>query len=475
MERLKLNVGRTILVGLAFFTITMFWQVYDSLMPLFLKDFKLSQTVIGVVMALDNILALALLPFMGLLSDRFPMKLRSRFGRRMPFIVCGSVLAAVTLLLVNFAHNERLLWLMLAAAAFMLVFMCLYRTPAVALMPDVTPKQIRSQGNTVINIMGTVGGVITLLLMQFLLKYREVEETVDGVMQTVKYIEGNNWIIIALIALLMVAASVVMIFKVKENKFVEEKMKTLERLGISEDEDADDPENADLKTKKKVFGSLSRSEKISLVLILSSVFLWYMAYNAVTTHFSVFSTRILGINFTTPLLVANAAAFIMFVPASIIGKKIGRKNTVLIGVGMLIVGFAFATVLIFTSGVEVVKIAMYPTFILVGGGWATINVHSFVMSVEMASKETTGVYTGLYYTFVSCAQIITPILAGAVMDYITPKGLLPYALLFAALAFLTMLFVRHGNVTKGDEGLVDMTGDIGEEPLAAADGTQETK
>ena len=122
-EKLKLNIGRTVLVGLAFFTITMFWQVYDSLMPLFLKDFDLSQTLIGFVMALDNILALVLLPFMGLMSDRFPMKLRSKFGRRMPFIVCGSTLAAMTLLLVNFAHNERLLWLMLTAAAFMLVFM----------------------------------------------------------------------------------------------------------------------------------------------------------------------------------------------------------------------------------------------------------------------------------------------------------------------------------------------------------------
>lgn len=467
-ETLKLNIGRTVLVGLAFFTITMFWQVYDSLMPLFLKDFALSQTVIGLVMALDNILALVLLPFMGLLSDRFPMKWRSKFGRRMPFIVCGSTLAACTLLLVNFAHNAHLLWLMLTAAAFMLVFMCLYRTPAVALMPDVTPKQIRSQGNTVINIMGTVGGVITLVLMQFLLKYNEVEEVVDGQLQTVKYITGNNWLIISLIACFMLAATVVMICKVRENKMVEEKLETLKKLGVSEDEDADDPENADFKTKRRVFGALDLKQKISLILILSSVFLWYMAYNAVTTHFSVFATRILGTNFTLPLLIANAAAFIMFVPASLIGKKIGRRKTVLIGVGMMILGFAFATILIFTANIEVVKIAMYPTFILVGGGWATINVHSFVMSVEMATKETTGVFTGLYYTFVSCAQIITPIFAGAVMDYISPKGLLPYALIFSTLALVTMFFVRHGDAKPTpqqpapSEPPVDMTADVPE-------------
>lgn len=170
---LRLNVPRTVIVGLAFFTISMFWQIYDSLMPLFLKDFGFGATLRGVIMAMDNVLAVVLLPFMGLWSDRFPMKLRSKFGRRMPFIVVGSVLAAITFMLVNFAHNTMNLALMLVSAAFVLVFMCLYRSPAVALMPDVTPKPIRSNANAIINIMGTVGGVITLLLMQFLLVTKE--------------------------------------------------------------------------------------------------------------------------------------------------------------------------------------------------------------------------------------------------------------------------------------------------------------
>lgn len=436
---LKLNVGRTVLVGLAFFTITMFWQVYDSLMPLFLKDFDLGETLIGFVMALDNILALVLLPFMGLMSDRFPMKLRNKIGRRIPFIVVGSALAALTFLLLNFAHNERMLWLLIVSAAFLLVFMCLYRTPAVALMPDVTPKQIRSQGNTVINIMGTVGGVITLLLMNILLRYETVGDA--------KLLVGNNWVLVCFICALMLTASVIMLFKVKENKFVEEKSKQLAELGINEDEDEENvkSESGEKVKNKKLFANLSKQQKISLTLILLSVFLWYMAYNAVTTHFSLFATRTLGVEFTLPLIIANAAAFIMFVPASIIGKKIGRKNTIRIGIGMMVAGFAFASVLIFTASIDVVKIAMYPTFVLVGGGWATINVHSFVMSVEMATEETTGMYTGLYYTFVSIAQIITPILAGACIQYIMPQTLLPYALIFCVLAFITMSFVKHGN------------------------------
>ena len=127
--KIKLNVPRTILVGLAFFTISMFWQIYDSLMPLFLRDFGMGATLRGLIMALDNVLAVVLLPFMGILSDRFPAKLRSKFGRRMPFIVTGSVLAAATFMLVNYAHNIMNLALLLASTAFVLVFMCLYRSP----------------------------------------------------------------------------------------------------------------------------------------------------------------------------------------------------------------------------------------------------------------------------------------------------------------------------------------------------------
>lgn len=434
---LKLNIGKTVLVGLAFFTITMFWQVYDSMMPLFLDDFNFLAWERGLVMALDNIFALFLLPFMGLLSDRFPMKLRSKLGRRIPFIVCGSVLASLTLLLVNFAHNERILWLMLSLTAFMLVFMCLYRTPAVALMPDVTPKKIRSQANTVINIMGTVGGFITLILMTFLNKKTETGNLI-----------GSNWPLIIIISGLMILSTIIMIFKVRENKLVEEKKKYLESMGISEDEDLDDED----KTKQKgstfnVLKSLPKPQRRSLFFLLASVFLWYMGYNAITSHFSIFSNRVLDMNFTLPLMVAQGAAFIMFVPASILGKKIGRKNTILIGIGLMVLGLAFSSALLFFAPISVIKIAMFPAFVLVGAGWATINVHSYVMSVEMADKNVTGVFTGLYYTFAMSAQAVTPFLVGIVMDYISDKMLLPYALIFLCFAFITMVMVKHGNTS----------------------------
>ncbi len=437
-EKLKLNVKRTVLVGLAFFTISMFWQIYNNLMPLFLQDFNFNSTITGLIMAMDNILAVVLMPFLGNFSDRFPKKLRGKFGRRMPFIVVGSVLAALTFMLVNYAHNVHNLALMLATTAFVLVFMCAYRSPAVALMPDVTPHPIRSTGNAVINIMGTVGGVITLLLMQVFL----VTETgADGVGRIV----GNNWALVSIVSGMMILATVVMILKVRENKFAEDAANQLKRAGIApEEEQSEQPKMSIVQALK----TLNKPQLISLVFILLSVFMWYMAYNALETHFSRFSLNVLGEKFTLPLLVANAAAFIMFIPAVEIGRRIGRKKTVMLGVLLMGTGLLFASIcLISGMSTRVLKFVMYPTFVLVGGGWATINVHSYIMCVELSTESTTGTYTGMYYAFSMTAQIITPVLAGLVIDYVSPIGLVPYSLVFTAIAFVTMIFVKHGNAT----------------------------
>lgn len=448
-EKLKLNVKRTVMVGLAFFTISMFWQVYDNLMPLFLLDFGFTAPQRGLIMALDNVLAVVLLPFMGILSDKFPMKLRSKLGRRIPFIVCGSVLAAVTFVLVNYAHNAHSLALMLVSTAFVLIFMCLYRTPAVALMPDVTPKPIRSNANAIINVMGTVGGVVTLVMMELLLKTAEAP---DGTL----YIIGNNWALVIAIVAFMVLAAVVMAIKVKENKFAEESRLIMERLQMLDERD--ESEKREKQSLKNVLGALSREQKRSLLFILLSVFMWYMSYNALTTHFSAFSLEVLRKKFTLPLLVANAAAFVMFVPAVEIGKRLGRKRTVLLGIIMMGAGLALAgAFLLAGASSTVLEFVMYPTFICVGGGWATINVHSYTMSVELASESTTGTYTGLYYAFSMAAQIVTPYLSGLLIEHVSMKMLIPYAFVFMAIAFVTMLPVRHGNaaVNETDELPVD--------------------
>ena len=449
--KLKLNVKKTITVGLAFMAICMFWQVYDNLMPLMLRELGFKETLRGVVMCLDNVLALVLLPFMGQWSDNLTGKIRNKFGRRMPFIVVGSILAAFCFLLVNFSYNmakgetvnSGWLAIMMVTTAFLLIAMSLYRTPAVALMPDVTPKEIRSQGNTIINIMGTIGGVIPTLLMSFnvFLTTYEVEE--NG--ETVKHLSGNNWLLVGVISALMILATVVLILKVNENKMVEEKRKLLESLGVSEDVETD------IKKEKisirEGFAMLDKGQRKSLLFILLSVSLWYFAYNGVTSHFSAFALDVLKLDkFSTALLVGQASAFIFYIPASKLGEKIGRKKTIMLGVTLMILGFGLGSVLIFTvKNLNFLKYVMYPVFVLVGAGWATINVHSFVMSVEMATEKTTGVFTGLYYSFSMAAQIVTPILAGFIMEKIDPRSLLVYATVFSALALITMSCVKHGN------------------------------
>lgn len=465
--KLKLNIKRTVMVGLAFMAITMFWQVYDNLMPLMLREMGFEETLRGVIMAADNVVALIMLPFIGLWSDNFSGKIKDKFGRRIPFIVVGSILAAFFFLLVNFSYNMAVngaevssgwLAIMLVTTAFLLICMCLYRTPAVALMPDITPKPIRSQGNTVINIMGTIGGLIPTVLMMskvFLTtkavptgKMIEVWDSAAKSYvlkeETVVQLVGNNWLLVGVTVVLMILSTVILVLKVKENRFVEEKNKLLDEHGIVEDDEKTDKEKVSIREGLKL---LNKDQRKSLVFILLSVALWYFAYNGVTSHFSAFALDVLKMeSFSMALIVAQAAAFIFFVPASKLGEKMGRKKTIMLGVILMAAGFGLGALLLYTvKDLDLLKYIMYPVFVLVGAGWATINVHSFVMSVEMSTERTTGVFTGLYYSFSMGAQILTPILAGACMQFIDSRSLLLYALVFSVLAFVTMSFVKHGN------------------------------
>lgn len=463
VPKIKLNIGRTVLIGLAFTAICLFWEIYDSLMPLFLRNFPLfdkSAALTGIVMALDNILALILLPFMGKLSDDFP-KIASKhpkllkLGKRMPFIIVGTVLTVAALMIVTWGHESQNLALMLTATAFMLVFISLYRSPAVAFMPDITPKPIRSTANAIINIMGLVGGVTSLLITKLLMKSTPIE--IDG--KTLLYVDLGiqNWIIMLITGGLMLLAMIIMVIKVRENKFVEEKQRLMEKAHIFED-DEDLPESERQKIDVKEGGrfkklGLTRLQLRSLLLLLSAAFFWFMAYNGAKTFYSTFYFDFLGIeDFQTPMLVGQIAGFLAFAPASIIGNKIGRKNTVLVGISICATGLFLASIMVFTvspAQVNVVNAFMFACFILVGAGWATINVHSYVMSVEMANKHNTGAFTGLYYSFTMTAQILTPILVGLLADISDGfKYMFPYSFAFMVLAFVIMLFVKHGNAKK---------------------------
>ncbi|MBO5207692.1 MAG: MFS transporter [Clostridia bacterium] len=418
---MKLNYKRTILVGFAFFLISAFWQAYDTIVPLILTNkFEMEQVWSGVIMSLDNVFAVFLLPVFGTLSD----KTSTKFGKRTPFIFFGTIFAAIFLSLLGFISN---LVLFVTILLFSLLSMATFRSPAVALMPDVTLKPLRSKGNAIINLMGTAGGMIVLGLSM--------------IFGTNEKGKTDFSVYLISVSLLMLGALVVFLVTVKEPlwaKEADEAGALLEKDGKVTDE-------------PKVQGKLTKSEMTSLILILASVALWYIGYNAVTSKYSVYATEVLEVPYNTTLLLAQAAAIISYIPVGIVASKIGRKKTILAGVTMLTVAFAAASFIKAGTPAPV----MYVLFALAGIGWATINVNSFPMVVELAKHGDVGKYTGFYYTASMSAQIVTPILSGLLITLIGWEIFFPYAAIFAGLAFVTMFFVKHGDAKPEAQGALE--------------------
>ncbi len=407
---MKLNYKRTILIGFAFLSICSFWQMYDNIIPLILKNtFNLGETLTGVIMALDNVLALFLLPLFGTLSD----KVDTKIGKRMPFIIIGTCASVIFLMLLNWANEKAILPLFIIVLLFLLVSMGLYRSPAVALMPDLTPKPLRSKGNAVINLMGAIGGVYTLAMIKFLV----------GAGDTPDYLP-----LFTAIMVLMVVSILVLFITVNENK-------------IKAEMPVEEAEEATSQTSDEA-GKMPRDVRKSLIFMLLSVALWYIAYNAVTTAFSRYATHVWGMEnggYANCLMVATVAAIISYIPIGHISSLIGRKKTILIGVVMLAGCYAVASCFSTFSPV------MNVFFAIIGFAWSAINVNSFPMVVEMSAAGDIGKYTGYYYTFSMAAQVITPILSGFFLEYVSYRTLFPYAVIFSCLAFCTMLMVKHGD------------------------------
>ena len=421
---MKLNYKQTIFVGFAFMSICAFWQVYDSIVPLILKQtFDMNDTISGVIMALDNVLALFLLPFFGALSD----KVSTRLGRRTPFILVGTILACVFTILLPIADNARNLVLFLVALGGVLLSMASFRSPAVALMPDVTPKPLRSKANAIINLTGTVGGILMLGAIAVLVKGEEHPS----------YLPLYLFLVV-----FMLFCLAVLLWKVKEPKLHAKMVEDSAALGdVVEEELSGAPEPMDKDVRRSFF------------LVLASIFLWFMGYNAITTAFSKYANVYWGLtggSFAYTLIIAQAAAIVSYVPVGIVATKIGRRKTILIGVVLLTVAFGSCAFFKTWGGM------IFFFFILAGVGWASINVNSYPMVVEMSKGADVGKYTGYYYTVSMLAQVITPILSGAILEYgylllgsSDPNAgyvfLFPYGALFAGCSFITMLFVRHGD------------------------------
>ena len=428
---MKLNTRRTILVGLAFMSIGAFWQLYDNVIPLVLKNtFGMKDGVSGIIMALDNVLALFLLPLFGMLSD----KTRTKFGRRTPYIVMGTLGAVVLMNLLPFADKTGNFVLFIVALAFLLIAMGTYRSPAVALMPDVTPKPLRSKGNAIINLMGACGGIFTLVVTMFLVKKRDVVRA-DG---TSAVLNDYTLLFIAVAALMIVAVAV-LLWKIRENKLA------AETAAFNDAYDAQagqpEPEPAEAKGKAAI-ASLQPDVRRSLFLILFSIFLWFMGYNAVTTAFTKYAEArwAYGIQDASMcLMVATGAAILSFIPVGIFASKFGRKRTIQFGIVLLALcfsAFGFYHAFHFT---------LYIIFALVGVAWASINVNSYPMVVEISKSADVGQFTGYYYTFSMAAQIVTPILSGYLMQYVGYGILAPYAALMVAASLLTISLSRHGD------------------------------
>lgn len=409
---MKLNYKRTVLIGLAFLSISAFWQMYDNVIPLILKNtFDLGETVTGVIMAADNVLALFLLPFFGSLSD----KVNTPIGKRMPFIVTGTALAFCLLMLLPMADHSKNLVLFIVALLFVLLSMGLYRSPAVALMPDLTPKSLLSKGNAIINLMGAIGGVFSLIMIKLLV----------GNGETPDYFP-----LFLAIGLFMVGCVVILFLTIKENKLRSEMVPEDEAAATSD------------ATPSGGTKALPKDVKRSLSFMLLSIALWFIAYNAVTTAFSRYATHVWGLEhggYADCLMVATVAAIISYIPIGALASRIGRKKTILIGVALL--AFCFLCAGLFNTYHPVMNVF----FGIIGFAWAAINVNSLPMVVSIASSGDVGKYTGYYYTFSMAAQVVTPILSGFLLEHVSYRTLFPYAFIFACLAFCTMLMVKHGD------------------------------
>lgn len=413
---MKLNYKRTFFIGMAFMSVTSFWQLYDNIIPLILQNnFGIGETFTGGIMAIDNILALFLLPFFGALSD----KLDTPLGKRTPFIIGGTTLAVIFMMIIPYSAKTTNFPLFFISLGVVLLAMGTYRSPAVALMPDLTPRVHRSSANAVINLVGAVGGITTLLFIRFLVPQGPLPDYTK---------------LFLAVAIFMVVAIIILLTTIKEKKLL--------------NQIADSPEYKDDKLEEasrvaaEESGHMPKDVKKSLYFILASIFLWFTAYNAITTAFSRYATKVWGMEgggFASALMVATAAAIVSYIPIGFISSKIGRKKTIIIGIITITTSYFFG--FLFLEPSPIINVV----FAFTGFGWAAINVNSYPMVVEMSKSGDIGKYTGLYYTFSMAAQVFTPIFSGFLLENVSYRTLFPYAVVFSLLSLCTMLFVKHGD------------------------------
>lgn len=427
---MKLDYKRTVLIGFAFLSICAFWQMYDGLVPkMLIETFHIPESASGYIMAADNVLALFLLPLFGGFSD----KCKSKIGRRRPFIIVGTLLAVALMIGLPVIDNSyyaapssNKIILFIVLLAFILIAMGIYRSPAVALMPDVTPKPLRSKANAVINLMGAVGGIIYLILTMVLYPASKTEN-----LEHVDYLP-----LFIIVGGIMLLALFILIFFVNEPKLSKEQ---------AEYEEAHPEENLTEKVSETK-SVMPKAVKRSLAFMLVSIALWFIGYNGITTWFTTYAKEVWNMDIglaSTCLTVATAGAIVSYIPIGALASKFGRKDT--IRVGALLLATCFAGGFVYTLFFNRFSPVLFLLFALVGVAWAAINVNSLPMVVEMCAGADVGKFTGLYYTFSMSAQIVTPVVAGYLIENISYKILFLYSAIFVMFSFITMCLVNHGD------------------------------
>ncbi len=403
------------LLGLGFFGISVLWPLYNAYVPIFLKDFALPSFIVGFIMTIDNLFAIFMLPYIGTLSDQT----RTKLGRRKPYILLGAPLGALFFALIPFCKDSGSLALMMFVIILMNFSMALFRSPLIALMPDITPSEKRSQANGIINFMGGLGA---------LLAYFGGKPLYDA-NKAYPFIVG---------ATLMLVANLLVVMFIQEPKQYRTKMEKLNVVETVKKGSSELVENL-----KDVFGS----EEKSLLMMLLSIFFWFVGFNAIETFFTSYAKFHMNISESTGALVLGVFSLVFMVfalPAGFIGARLGRKRTIRFGLTTIVVCLLVAVLMSRLLPRSTLLYLFYAIFAISGAGWALVNVNSLPMVVDMTRSEKVGGYTGLYYFFSMAANIVAPPLAGAFIDLTGYGSLFVFSIVFLVLSYVTMGFVRRG-------------------------------
>ncbi|MCD6356822.1 MAG: MFS transporter [Anaerolineaceae bacterium] len=415
---MKFNIGKTFLLGLGFFGVSVVWSVYNAYVPIFLANrFFMAAGFIGFFMTLDNIAALLIQPAVGAWSDR----LRTPIGRRMPFIAIGAPLAAAAFIILPISQS---LFVFFLASTLLLLSMAVWRTPIVALMPDITPSRYRSQANGIINFMGGVGAIIAFL---------------GGA--TLYEMNPNYpfWLGSGLVA---ISAILVFIIIKEPSEFNETPKET--------------------PTLKESIQMILQDKDRSALRILLAIFFWFIAYNGIEAFFTLYGKNYLGIpeSDAARLLGQLSLFFVLFsLPAGYIGAAVGRRKTIMTGIVAMAVCIALifflpvSTLTILLAQLPVLgKIPVIGIILMITGiSWALINVNSLPMVVDMTEPERVGTYTGLYYMFSTLAAILGPIVYGFIIQFSggAYNLLMLISPVFMALALISIMGVTKGEAQEG--------------------------